>query len=120
MTRILWFFLLFIAGTGGLMMFNIMVLGLGDPKFSKDIKTALVFYFPIWLAFFTPHMIAGWLMFTINIPFSQNQSKAFLVFTFLVLLALEVSFIFDAKLVFLVLGFVVALLVAWSIRRWLM
>jgi len=120
MTRKLWILLFFIIATAGLMVFNIIVLGLGDPKFSKDLETALVFYFPIWLAFYTPQMVIGWLMFTIKIPMSINQTNAFLVFTILTLLVMEVSFLLDIGLMFLAVEWVSALFVAWLIRRWLL
>lgn len=119
MIRTLWIFPLIICGVAGLMTFNIMALGLGDTKFPQNIETALGFYFPIWLLFFTPHMLTGWLMLTINIPSSQKKVIAFIGFIVLILLAIELSFVFDLKLTALAFEWVAVLFIAWLIRRWL-
>lgn len=120
MTRLLLFFLFYVVGVASLMVFNILVLELGDPKFSKDIKIALGFYFPVWLALFTPHMLIGSLIFTLKTSLSQSHCMALLIFTILIMFLVEVSFVLDAKLLVIALEFVVILLAAWFIRQWLM
>lgn len=120
MTRILWIFSLFISGTAGLMIFNTMVLGLGDSKFPIDFETALGFYLPIWLGFYTPHMIVGLLMLTIKIPASNNRTIATTAFTVLTLSALSISFALDAKVEALAVEWIAALFIAWLFRRWLL
>jgi hypothetical protein len=107
---------LFIGGAAGFMIFNIIVLGLGDPKFPKGLETALGIYLPIWLVFYIPHMIVGWLMLTVKIPVSRRQTIAFIGYTFLILLAIEISFVLDAKLAVVALTWVAALFIAWLVR----
>ena len=120
MARNIWILLLFIGGTSGLMIFNIIVLGLGDTKFSQDISTALGIYLPIWLVCYLPHMIAGWLILTIKVPASKNQTIAYLGFTVLILLAIQMSFVLDLKLVALGITWVTALFIAWLLRHWIL
>ena len=119
MTRTLWIIPLFIVGVGSLMIFNIMILGLGDPKFPNSIETALGFYFPIWLVLFMPQMIVGWLLLTVNVPASSNQTFTVTGFTILILFATEVSFTLDLNLLAIAAGSVVVLLATWLIRYWL-
>ena len=120
MTRSLWIFPLFIISTACLMILNIMVFGLGDPKYPKDIETALGLYFPIWLAFYTPQIVVGWFMLTTKVPVSKTQVNALLFFTLFTLFTFEISFILDTGLMLLAVEWFVAVFVAWLIRRWLL
>ena len=116
MTRTIWIITLFIGGTASLMIFNIIVLGLGDPKFPKDLETALGFYLPIWLFFYFPHMISVWLILTVKIPVSRNQTITLLGFTVLILLAIQISFMLDFMLLTLAVIWVTALFIAGLLR----
>ena len=119
MLRTSWILPLFILGAAALIFTNVVLLGLGDTKFEPVADTAFGFYLPIWLVFYSPHVLVGWVVLSLNVPPSRARSLVLFIFTVLVLAFLEASFVLDAGVVSLVIQFFVVLAVAILARNWL-
>jgi len=119
MLKTSWVVPIFILGASALIFTNVVLLGLGDSKFEPVADTAFGFYLPIWLVFYSPHLLVGWVVLSINVPQSRSRGMVLFFFTVLILAFLEASFVLDAGVVSLVVEFFVVLAVAFLARNWL-
>jgi len=119
MLKTTWVVPIVVLGASALMYINVVVLGLGDSKFEPVAATAFGFYLPIWLVFYSPHVLVGWVVLSFNVPASRARSAVLMIFSVLVLAFLEASFVLDAGVVSLVIQFLVVLATAFLARNWL-
>ena len=119
MLKTAWVVPLFVLGASALIFTNVVLLGLGDSKFEPVADTAFGFYLPIWLVFYSPHLLVGWIVLSLNVPHSRSRGMVLFFITVLILAFLEASFVLDAGVVTLVIQFFVVLAVSFLARNWL-
>ena len=98
MLKTIWIFPVYYFLLALLIIFNVIVLQAGDPKFPSNLHTALTIYLPIWSIVSIPNILAVWSILTFKIPLVAIKPKVIVWFTVAILLALEVSFLLDLKL----------------------
>lgn len=90
---------------------------LGDSSLGTDPGAAIQIYTPLWLAFYTPPLLAGWFIISSRVTPHSRQHLLLFVHLVLVLTLLELSFITDAHWTTILAEWVILLAVAYAMRR---
>ena len=96
---------------------NVVKYQLGDPSVGTDLVAAIQIYTPLWLAFYGPPLIAGWLIISSRVTPHLRQNMLLFVYLVLVLTLLELSLITDAHWTMILVEWVILLAVAYAMRR---
>jgi len=113
----IWVLPVYVMLAATLVSLNVVLFQLGDPGVGTDPGAAIQIYAPLWLTFYAPPLIAGWLIISSRVTPHSRQHLLLFVHVVLVLTLLELSFITDAHWTTILVEWVILLAVAYAMRR---
>jgi hypothetical protein len=114
------FIMTYVFGVGALLLVNIGVFGIVDPKFHASWASAwLEIFWPLWTTFFAPSIISALFASRFSGLSTRRDAVRLLgLFLFLILFAIQIAWVIDAGPVYLVSVFAILSAIFFAKAGW--